>query len=175
MPPMPGTGGGGMKRLLVAILACLVMAPAASAGAPDGVVQHVTPPAKLDAGKAYLLFDSSRAKSGIMKISHVLMRVPRQDELDAYLTAKRAAYEKDLPKLTKAAKDGPAPTIEEYGFTWKGAQNIFAVDMDDTLGAIPEISANKYMLWVRFTTQGGDLKPKSLEEDVPFELTLCNF
>jgi cell division protein ZapD len=31
------------------------------------------------------------------------------------------------------------------------------------------------MLWVRFTTQGGDLKPKLLEEDVPFELTLCNF
>jgi cell division protein ZapD len=42
-------------------------------------------------------------------------------------------------------------------------------------GAIPEISANKYMLWVRFTTQDGDLKPKALEEDVPFELTLCNF
>ena len=44
-----------------------------------------------------------------------------------------------------------------------------------TLGAIPEISANKYMLWVRFTSQGGDLKPKPLEDDVPFELTLCNF
>ena len=47
--------------------------------------------------------------------------------------------------------------------------------LDDATGAIPEISANKYMLWVRFTTQGGDLKPKPLEEDVPFELTLCNF
>jgi cell division protein ZapD len=47
--------------------------------------------------------------------------------------------------------------------------------VDETLGAIPEISANKYMLWVRFTSQGGDLKPKPLEEDIPFELTLCNF
>jgi cell division protein ZapD len=28
---------------------------------------------------------------------------------------------------------------------------------------------------VRFTTQGGDLKPKPLEEDTPFQLTLCNF
>jgi cell division protein ZapD len=28
---------------------------------------------------------------------------------------------------------------------------------------------------VRFTSQGGDLKPKPLEDDVPFELTLCNF
>ena len=44
-----------------------------------------------------------------------------------------------------------------------------------TLGAIPEISANKYMLWVRFTMQDGDMKPKSFESDVPFELTLCNF
>jgi len=52
---------------------------------------------------------------------------------------------------------------------------MLRLSIDETLGAIPEMSANKYMLWVRFTTQGGDLKPKPLEEDVPFELTLCNF
>jgi cell division protein ZapD len=52
---------------------------------------------------------------------------------------------------------------------------MLRLSLDDAGGAIPEISANKYMLWVRFTTQGGDLKPKPLEEDVPFELTLCNF
>jgi cell division protein ZapD len=52
---------------------------------------------------------------------------------------------------------------------------MLRLSLDDAAGAIPEISANKYMLWVRFTTQGGDLKPKPLEEDVPFELTLCNF
>ena len=52
---------------------------------------------------------------------------------------------------------------------------MLRLSLDENLGAIPEISANKYMLWVRFTSQGGDLKPKPLEEDVPFELTLCNF
>jgi cell division protein ZapD len=52
---------------------------------------------------------------------------------------------------------------------------MLRLTLDETTGAIPEISANKYMLWVRFTTQGGDLKPKPLEVDVPFELTLCNF
>ena len=52
---------------------------------------------------------------------------------------------------------------------------MLRLSLDESLGAIPEISANKYMLWVRFTTQGGDLKPKPLEEDTPFELTLCNF
>ncbi len=52
---------------------------------------------------------------------------------------------------------------------------MLRLSLDVAMGAIPEISANKYMLWVRFTTQGGDLKPKPLEDDVPFELTLCNF
>jgi cell division protein ZapD len=52
---------------------------------------------------------------------------------------------------------------------------MLRLSIDEKLGAIPEISANKYMLWVRFTSQGGDLKPKPLEDDVPFELTLCNF
>lgn len=39
---------------------------------------------------------------------------------------------------------------------------------------IPEISANKYMLWVRFTLQDGEGKPKPTDMDVPFLLTLCN-
>ncbi len=47
--------------------------------------------------------------------------------------------------------------------------------VDESENAIPEISANKYMLWVRFTTQDGDMKPRALETDIPFELTLCNF
>ncbi|HUN91230.1 MAG TPA: cell division protein ZapD [Burkholderiaceae bacterium] len=41
--------------------------------------------------------------------------------------------------------------------------------------AIPEISANKYMLWIRFTFQGRDLRPRPVERDVPFELALCAF
>ena len=47
--------------------------------------------------------------------------------------------------------------------------------IDEELGAIPEISANKYMLWVRFTSQDGDMKPKPFEGEVPFELALCGF
>lgn len=47
--------------------------------------------------------------------------------------------------------------------------------IDEELGAIPEISANKYMLWVRFTAQDGDMKPRPFEGEVPFELALCGF
>lgn len=143
-----------MRRLLAAAAGCLALALApiaAGAREPEGVVQHVAPPAALDPAKAYLLFDSSRAKSGIMKISHVLMRVPRQDEMDAFLAAKRAAYDKDLPKLTRAAKGGPVMSFDAYFFAWTGAQNIFAVDMDETLGAtdtfLIEVPAGTYVLY----------------------------
>ncbi len=48
------------------------------------------------------------------------------------------------------------------------------VRLDPQTGAIPEISANKYLLWIRFTTQGGDLRPRAFEGNVDFELALCN-
>jgi cell division protein ZapD len=52
---------------------------------------------------------------------------------------------------------------------------MLQVKLDETLGAIPEISANKYMLWIRFSGQDPiDFKQKSYEGEVPFELVLCN-
>ncbi len=39
---------------------------------------------------------------------------------------------------------------------------------------IPEISANKYALNIRFTTPDGDLRPRQADADVTFELTFCN-
>ena len=48
------------------------------------------------------------------------------------------------------------------------------VRIDPALGAIPEISANKYLLWIRFTCQDGDLRPKAFDGSVHFGLSLCN-
>lgn len=42
------------------------------------------------------------------------------------------------------------------------------------LNCVPEISANKYALNIRFTTQEGMQRPKAAETDVEFELTFCN-
>jgi len=39
---------------------------------------------------------------------------------------------------------------------------------------VPEISANKYALNIRFTTQEGIQRPKAAETDVEFDLTFCN-
>jgi cell division protein ZapD len=55
------------------------------------------------------------------------------------------------------------------------AYQMLRLTIDEKLGAIPEISANKYMLWVRFMSQDGHMKPKAYEGDVPFELSLCSF
>jgi cell division protein ZapD len=52
---------------------------------------------------------------------------------------------------------------------------MLRMSVDENLGAIPEISANKYMLWIRFMVHDGEHKPKAFEQDVPFELALCNF
>jgi cell division protein ZapD len=40
--------------------------------------------------------------------------------------------------------------------------------------AMPETSANKYMLNVRFILLGSDARPRPMEADVPFELTFCS-
>ncbi|GBG02049.1 cell division protein ZapD [Azospira sp. I13] len=40
--------------------------------------------------------------------------------------------------------------------------------------AIPEISANKYALNIRFTCPDGDLKPRACEREVAFDMTFCN-
>jgi cell division protein ZapD len=40
--------------------------------------------------------------------------------------------------------------------------------------AVPEISANKYALNIRFTVPGTDMRPKQSDLDVDFELTYCN-
>ncbi len=39
---------------------------------------------------------------------------------------------------------------------------------------VPEISANKYALNIRFTIQEGMQRPKAADTDVEFELTFCN-
>jgi cell division protein ZapD len=43
-----------------------------------------------------------------------------------------------------------------------------------TYHCVPEISANKYALNIRFTTQEGLQRPKAADTDVEFELTFCN-
>jgi cell division protein ZapD len=52
---------------------------------------------------------------------------------------------------------------------------LVRVELDSALPYIPEVSANKYALMVRFTTPGDGGRPKQAAADIPFSLTLCSF
>ncbi len=54
------------------------------------------------------------------------------------------------------------------------AYQLLRVYVDGESGVFPEASANKYMISIRFSVQGGDLKPQSVPSDVTFQLALCN-
>lgn len=51
---------------------------------------------------------------------------------------------------------------------------LIRLQVDDACEAVPEVSANKYALNVRFTVSTGGERPKLSQSDIPFELTFCN-
>lgn len=52
---------------------------------------------------------------------------------------------------------------------------MMRVRLDPDANCVPEISANKYVLNIRFLTQTGeDPKPRTADWNVPFDLTFCN-
>jgi cell division protein ZapD len=50
---------------------------------------------------------------------------------------------------------------------------MIRIRLDGSFDCVPEISANKYALNIRFTTANGTLRRTSVE-DISFELTFCN-
>ncbi len=51
---------------------------------------------------------------------------------------------------------------------------LLRVWIDPRLGVFPEMSANKYVIWVRFAQQDSELKPQPVHADVHFKLARCN-
>lgn len=119
-----------MRRIVPCLLglAALLAAPAAVSAKDKAAVPLLTAPAALSADSAYLLLRTNRAKSGLFPIQHVLVRIPTARELDDYRTAKQAAFAAALPELTRRAKGGRAPGIDEFEFNYGGAVNSFVVD-----------------------------------------------
>ena len=51
---------------------------------------------------------------------------------------------------------------------------MLRLTLADELPCVPEISANKYALNVRFLLPEGVQKSRVYDQDVPFELAFCN-
>lgn len=111
---------------VVFLLAASIPASAKDATA----VEHLRDaPASLSPDKAYLLFTSSRAKSGMMRITHVFLRVPTEAEMASYQAAQEAGYQQELERLQRRAGDGPVPSVEDFSFSYDGPDNIFPVNL----------------------------------------------
>jgi cell division protein ZapD len=52
--------------------------------------------------------------------------------------------------------------------------HMLSLKVKENLPCVPEISANKYALNIRFVVSGSRQKTRIYEEDVEFELTFCN-
>lgn len=52
--------------------------------------------------------------------------------------------------------------------------HLLRVWVDGSRRVFPEMSANKYLIWVRFAAQGPDLKPQPVGTDIPFRLACCH-
>jgi cell division protein ZapD len=51
---------------------------------------------------------------------------------------------------------------------------MLRLHLDRQMPCVPEISANKYVLNIRFLTQGDDPRPRTADWDIGFELAFCN-
>jgi len=83
----------------------------------------------------------------------IVLRLLRESAQRSALTAQGGSYQQPLG-----------------GKTFQMVQ----VRLDPALGAIPEISANKYLLWIRFTMRDRDERPRPADTSIDFELGLCN-
>jgi cell division protein ZapD len=127
------------------------------AGIPGGTCEFDLP-----SYHAWLMHDAEGRRRDLLtwvqplqKFSNALgmvLRLLRESALHARQTAAQGSYQQALQGRSYALLQVRVPA---------GAE------------AIPEISANRYMLWIRFTTPDGDLKPRSVDRDVEFDLALC--
>lgn len=141
-----------MKGLLTFAAAVALVAPACALAAADTGVVAVRSPVVVSPAEAYVLLRTNKAKSGLFPLVPVFLRAPTDQELADYREAKAAAYEKDLPRLSKA--QGGPPDLADYGFSYKSVSNVFTIRTKDAVAETAEeftyllrVPAGEYVLY----------------------------
>lgn len=78
-----------------------------------------------------------------------------------------------LLRQSGESQDAIAPQGAYQQMLGGKSYHLLRVWVDPSLGVFPEMSANKYMAWVRFSEQTGQSKPQHVQQDVPFRYALC--
>jgi cell division protein ZapD len=82
-----------------------------------------------------------------------ILRLLRDSSDDHEQTARRGTFQQ-MPMLRPA--------------------QMLRIQLEDGLGCVPELSANKYALNIRFISNAAGLRPTLYEHDVPFRIAYCN-
>lgn len=114
-----------MKSAWLALACCVMAAPAAAQSVNATAI--TAGPVQLKPDRGYILFRIDETLTQLPIVSPVLLRKPGPAEVALYDAAKKAAFEHDLPALTRRnAKQGitTPPKIEDYAFSFWGHPNL---------------------------------------------------
>lgn len=78
-----------------------------------------------------------------------------------------------LLRETGQATDAVAPQGAYQQMLAGKTYQLLRVWVDESADVFPEISANKYMVWIRYSSQDGEQRPQPVSHDVAFKMTLC--
>lgn len=78
-----------------------------------------------------------------------------------------------LLRETGQATDAVAPQGAYQQMLAGKTYQLLRVWVDEAADVFPEISANKYMVWIRYSSQDGEQRPQAVNHDVAFKMTLC--
>lgn len=103
----------------------------------------------------------------------------RTTDLQSWIEPLRPLYDAVAMALRLLRESGRRTDIvaEQGGYQQMLAGKLFQllrVWVDPKLGVFPEISGNKYMIWIRYSSQDGKSKPQQVGVDIPFQLSLCS-
>ncbi|THD35402.1 MAG: hypothetical protein E7773_13270 [Sphingomonas sp.] len=101
-----------MKRAIAGLMALTVIAaPALAVKDTAGTTALVAAPVALKSDMAYLLLRTSTAKSGMMSIRHVLLRIPSAQEIEDYKQGRKVASNSFVVDQDKFLEDGTMRTL----------------------------------------------------------------
>lgn len=105
-------------------------------------------------------------------------QIERESDLQGWVEPLQPLYDAVAMALRLLRESGHRTDCEGKSGTYQQmltgkSFQLLRVWIDTSHGVFPEISANKHMIWIRLSSQNGDLKPQPVVHDVPFQIALC--
>ena len=159
------------NRAIISLFFCALVSQA-NAGAPTPATALRTAPPQIRSDRAYIFLRMNFLKSGIASIAPVLLKIPSDDDLRSYNSAKALSFQSHqkalISQYKKGGSKGPLPSIENYQFTYEDAQNVFGIFWNKSLEDNGEFRS------FLIETYPGDYIFYGAQTSTGIQLTSCN-